>query len=512
MGSLVLRSLLVVVAVLEFGCSALEGTSQLDPDITQREVTFDLEDLWEHIELPEADPDVTQREVTIDLPKILRERGSRRGEPDMTQRMVDPVLDGHFEEIDRPMLFPRSFEPKLPFPPARPYLHNFPAICHHGEGRHKYSRSSFPQDRFTHLQRQGDAIGNVESLYSFCCEKNGTLGSELSLCCAQQAWEHALNNFCDEEFSIKTNHYHCCRKRSVARWSCFEKGAPNKSYQPTNRFYQPTSKGSVAPKSPSESEFNWNPDNCQRTDLEPREFREDPKVPDIRFPPGRPTSSNIRMICDLHKIRPRYDLKCLPSDRYGWLARQSKAINRLEKGIKQCCKGQDEVLACADGKWQAEMDRYCKEERSVKSSVFSCCDMPKGQDRYSCISESAPDSTYTYEILQRPIDSVFFVKLDLVCDTHKLLAKKFPVPFPVKGLVSQCCHLPAAQRTACVQGELDDLMERMCTEKEPLPPTVSPDCCLQTSPPVANCLFKLLEDALIKAKRYSRIKRKCPLV
>lgn len=86
-----------------------------------------------------------------------------------------------------------------------------------------------------------------------------------------------------------------------------------------------------------------------RTNVEHR-FSEDPKVPDISFPPGRPTSSNIGLICGLRKLRPRYQLKCLPSNSYGWLARQAKAMNRMEKAIKQCCKDKNEVLTCADGK------------------------------------------------------------------------------------------------------------------------------------------------------------------
>ncbi|XP_061103198.1 extracellular matrix protein 1 [Conger conger] len=523
MSSLVLRSSLVVVAVLAFRCLALEdepdmtqrevdfskilgekGISQLDHvhDVTQREMTFGSEDLWEHIELPEAGPDFTQREVTFDLPKILRERGSRRGEPDMTQREVTPDLDGHFEEIDWPMLVPRSSKLDMSFPPARPSFHNFPAICLYGEDRSRYPPSSLPQTGFSHLQRQGDAINRVESLYSFCCQKNGTQGKELSLCCAQQAWEYVLNGFCEEEFSIKTAHYHCCKKRGGARWSCFEKEGRSFSYQPT-------SKGSVALKSDPEPGFTWDPNTCQRASLEPRGAKE-PKVPDISFPPGRPTPSNIGRICRLRKLRPRYNLKCLPSNSYGWLERQSKAINRMEKAIKQCCKGQNEV-ACANGKWKVVMDRYCAEEHSVKDSPFPCCDLPQGPDRYSCLSSHAPHPRYDREMLQHEVTHVT-LKPGLICDTHKLLTKKFSVPFPVKSLVSQCCHLPAAQRTACVQGKLDDLMERMCTGKEPLPPAVSPDCCMQTSHGAPNCLFKLLEEAAIKATKFSALKKKCPLV
>ncbi|KAJ8354709.1 hypothetical protein SKAU_G00222760 [Synaphobranchus kaupii] len=501
MGYLVLRSLLVVVAVLAFGCSAMED----EPDMTQREVVFDLSEILGGKELPEADPDFTQREVTFGFPKILRERGSRRGETDMTQREVTHDLVGHFEEMDPPVFVPRSFKPDLPFPPARPSMHNLPAICLYGDGRPRYPLGSLPVTGFSHLRRQGDAINRVESLYSFCCQRNGTQGQELSLCCARQAWEHALNNFCKEEFSIKTRHYHCCKKQRAARWSCFDTAAPSPSYQSTSK------PGSVSPKSPPDPGFTWNPNTCQRS-LVPRGSKvkiTNELKPDISFPPGRPTSDNIGLVCTLRKLRPRYHLKCLPSNAYGWLGRQSKAINRMEKAIKQCCKGQNEVLACVDRQWQVVMDRYCREEHSVKNKPFPCCDLPEGQERYTCFSSHAPNPKYDRELGPREISPATFPH-GLVCDTPKLLKKKFSGTLPIKGLVSQCCHLPAAQRTPCVVGKLDDLMESMCAGEEPMPPAVSSDCCLQTSRDDSNCLFKLLLEAIIKAT--SGVKKKCPLV
>lgn len=83
----------------------------------------------------------------------------------------------------------------------------------------------------------------------------------------------------------------------------------------------------------------------------PRAMRRKPiRIPDIDFPPGRPTSSNIKLVCKLRKVRPRYVASCIPRGGYGWLARQSKSINRLERGLKRCCKEKENVLACADEK------------------------------------------------------------------------------------------------------------------------------------------------------------------
>lgn len=74
------------------------------------------------------------------------------------------------------------------------------------------------------------------------------------------------------------------------------------------------------------------------------------EVPHIQFPPGRPNSGNIDAICGFQAERPLYPLKCLPSDGYGWLARQFKVINQLETGIHRCCKAEGKALVCVEKK------------------------------------------------------------------------------------------------------------------------------------------------------------------
>lgn len=78
--------------------------------------------------------------------------------------------------------------------------------------------------------------------------------------------------------------------------------------------------------------------------------------PDISFPPGRPTADAIESLCHNPKLRPLYTVKCLPGVGYEWLARQAKAVNRIEKGFKQCCKKKRDVLNCADQK--VELQTY----------------------------------------------------------------------------------------------------------------------------------------------------------
>lgn len=75
---------------------------------------------------------------------------------------------------------------------------------------------------------------------------------------------------------------------------------------------------------------------------------------DINFPPGRPHPDTINSLCKYQKLRPLYAVKCLPGQGYGWLARQAKTINRIEKGFKRCCKVNRNVLKCADDKVKHE--------------------------------------------------------------------------------------------------------------------------------------------------------------
>lgn len=83
-----------------------------------------------------------------------------------------------------------------------------------------------------------------------------------------------------------------------------------------------------------------------------------PKKVDITFPPGRPTADTIESLCGNQKLRPLYTVKCLPGLDYEWLAHQAKAINRIEKAFKQCCRKKQGVLNCADQKVKQETYKH----------------------------------------------------------------------------------------------------------------------------------------------------------
>ncbi|XP_042363147.1 extracellular matrix protein 1-like [Plectropomus leopardus] len=145
-------------------------------------------------------------------------------------------------------------EPNVPFPPACPTAQNLAAICHNGQRRPRYPPSFFPNSRFSHFRRRGNAINRLESWYSLCCSGQVAQQSSQILCCAQQAWKQALSEFCVEEYSTMTRAYECCADRGDARWRCFDSELPNPNYSPIP--------GYTAPQVPEETGFTFNPLAC----------------------------------------------------------------------------------------------------------------------------------------------------------------------------------------------------------------------------------------------------------
>ncbi|XP_062395146.1 extracellular matrix protein 1 [Sardina pilchardus] len=484
------------------------GHSDPNPDMSQREVTFDLADIWG---LEDTD-DLMQKEVTVALPDFLKEKISNYSGPDITQREITDEF-----EVDLPPRGPAQFgprgyapHPRIEFPPGRPTSENIQAICLYGTGRPRYPQDLLPRTGLTYLGRQADAIHRTEAWYSQqCCQGSWQQNIDRTLCCAHQAWKKALEEFCNDEFSVKTRHYHCCRLNGHARLNCFQREAPNPSYKSTTRYTGPE----LLPRG---SAFTFT-NNCKRHNTRqsaaaaaaaPRTLRgEKTIVPDISFPPGRPTSSNIKWVCKLRKLRPRYVTSCLPRGGYGWLARQSKAFNRLERGLKRCCKGKKEVLACADEKWREEMNRFCQEEHGVKTKHHACCRLAEGEERLSCFSSKAPHPHYQAEMMSMMIQTPPFPQLKLVCETHKIL-KKLQNNVPVASVVKKCCHLVPEQRHACLQDTLDSLQREKCSE-EPPSPMVTPDCC---GPNPSKCFSDLLLESITKAMETPSFRRRrCPL-
>uniref|UniRef100_A0A3P8RWK8 Extracellular matrix protein 1b n=1 Tax=Amphiprion percula TaxID=161767 RepID=A0A3P8RWK8_AMPPE len=467
----------------------------------QREVTFDLDQLMQVMQQPES-LDLQKEE---DLSELLDPK-----EFPIEQMMVSPP-DINGRERGRPSFGPRSFggppmlQYPVQFPLSRPTSNNLQAICLHGDHRPRYAiRSYFPASGFGQLKRQAEAVNNAESWFDVCCKGNQTWETEVTLCCATQAWELFVETFCSADSSVKDRLYDCCKLTGSDRLNCFNRDAPNPNYGATEEL-------PVTPI-PSTISFSFDQNTCQRAQMAPYSARADRKKKekkastaenvDISFPPGRPSADAIESLCSHQKLRPLYHTRCLPRSGFEWLARQAKTVNRIEKGYRQCCKKKQGVLSCVDQKWSDEIDRFCLTD----GLSFSCCSSQSSADRYSCFHSMSIDPHYNKT--SAPED----LSLNSICDTHKIIDRRFPVGFPLKLFVRQCCPLPEEERTACSAQKLEEMSKKLCSSGGRSPPTVR-QCCKLPSQETPQCVSKILMNAVNKATNVLRQKqrKKCPL-
>ncbi|KAF7669735.1 hypothetical protein LDENG_00146930 [Lucifuga dentata] len=500
-----------LLAAAAFVLISLSSASEDERLLEQREVTFDIHKILQEMQQSELTGNVpmqeeldwkelfkpiveqaallTPRPLSADELKALNERGPT---------MFGPRSAGYPPALDYP----------VQFPPGRPSLINLQAICLYGDRRPRYSKSYFPASGFGALKRRAAAVNNAESWFDICCKGNQTWEEEVTLCCATQVWELAVNSFCQEDSSVKDRIYHCCRLTvGNKRLDCFQKDAPNPNYEPTEEV--------PLPPLPSAVPFNFDNSTCQDTassrgKKQKKPLPSPPQNVDISFPPGRPTAADIESLCRYRKLRPHYNLKCLPHKGYGWLARQSKTINRVEKGFKQCCKRKQDVLACADGKWCEEMNRFCREDKGARMN-FPCCEKAKDNERYDCFQARAPHPSYDLEPSAGTSAAAHELSLDRVCATHKIIRKKFPVGIPLQSFVNQCCPLSEDQQTSCIKDKLVKMSGNLCPTRNHSSPALR-RCCRMSAEEVSQCLSKILMDAISKATNVSpQKKKKCPL-
>ncbi|XP_070767919.1 extracellular matrix protein 1-like [Enoplosus armatus] len=483
----------------------LSSASKDERLIEQRDVTFDLDKIMQELQQPSSF--MFQKEADLTDLFVPEER------PIEQTRVFPPEQFDTLSERGRPSFGPRSFggppmlDYPVQFPLGRPTSDNLQAICLHGDLRPRYPDSYFPDSGFGQQKRRASAVNKAESWFGTCCKGNQTWEREVTLCCATQAWELSVASFCEEDSSVKDRLYDCCRQTGSDRLSCFHNDAPNPNYEPTEEL--------PVPPPPSTANFRFDPSTCQRTVVTPYSARGNrrkkekrpsaSKKIDISFPPGRPTADVIESLCGNQKLRPLYTIKCLPGPGYDWLARQAKTINRIEKGYKQCCRKKQDVLTCADQKWREELNRFCVDENG-DTVDFYCCAGSAGNERDDCFQYVSPDPHYNMTSANKELT------MHALCDTHKIIKKKFPVGFPLKSFVNQCC-LPISKthQTICFLQMLEQTSENQCSPRKTPPPAVR-RCCRMSSQEAQQCISKILMDAITKATKVLRQKKKkkCP--
>uniref|UniRef100_A0A1A8GYY0 Extracellular matrix protein 1 n=1 Tax=Nothobranchius korthausae TaxID=1143690 RepID=A0A1A8GYY0_9TELE len=484
----------------------------------QREVSVDA------IMQVRQQPDAGMLQEEVDLEELL----NLEDFPSIEQKREDPPRPRGFNPvefptqrivfppIDRGVLTPRGRRPNVrlrgfpqrypvQFPLGRPTPDNIQAICLHGDHRPRYPSSYFPPSGFSKQKRQADAVNNAEFWFSACCRGNQTWGEDGTLCCATQAWEKSVNLFCKEDSSVKDRLDECCRVKDNKRMNCFNKDAPNPSYQPTEE--QP-----VQPLS-SEVAFDFEPDSCLRNLVAPTIPRTNrgltgmnPSAPlnaNINFPPGRPTADNILSLCENQKLRPLYTTKCLPRSGYKLLARQVKTVNRLEKGFKRCCKQKTDRLSCAEQKWREELNKFCS-SKSGDPADFQCCSGKKAGDRFSCFQSASPDSHYT--LISAPEENV----LTKLCGTRHLMKTSLPVSFKNK-MLKQCCPLAEEDKNNCLVQKINETSQNLCSSANA--PKFRLCCTMPSQEEISGCLSKMIMDILSRVTHSKGQKKKeiCPV-
>ncbi|KAM9310765.1 extracellular matrix protein 1 isoform 2-T2 [Pholidichthys leucotaenia] len=467
-------SALLVLSVLS---SASREMQLPDPFLMQEEA--DLTDLLDPKEFPieqimVSPPENTQREQGGSRSGVFTPRGRR---PNFVRSSSD---------------LPVSQYP-VQFPLGRPTVDNLQAICEHSAHRPRYPQSYFPVSGFGVQKLRATAVNNAEYFLNTCCKGNQTWEREVTLCCATQAWLLFVDSFCEEDSSIKHPHYHCCKLQGSTRQNCFSKDAPNPTYGPTEEL--------PVEEIPTTANFSFDPDTCQSArDIRKRVLKKPTTSQKIHFPLGQPTADNFESLCANQKQRPIYNLKCLPSSGAEMLARQAKAINRMEKGFKQCCKRKKGGLSCAHQKWRGELKKFCLVKKRGQED-FPCCT----NSHISCFKSMSPDPHYN---LTSATESI---SLSNVCDTHKMISKRFPVEFPLKTIVNQCCPLPEEDRTGCTMQKFAAMPDTLCMLQRDISSPVHRCCQMHSQGP--QCLAEILKDAITKATNVLNQKKRkvCPI-
>ncbi|XP_028650888.1 extracellular matrix protein 1 isoform X1 [Erpetoichthys calabaricus] len=474
---------LLILCCLRFTCA-----SDSWDDMEQREVIPELPDI------PDPFDDLLQRPLIPDLHGLFAV-STDNPKPNIKKKENPPALPRANGSPLRPDV------PEISFPPGQPTVENMGNICQYRDHRPTYPPGSLPRTGFGHIYRQGTTINRLEAAFKQCCLTNDPL------CCAHQMWKNSLDDYCEEESRIKTLQPPCCLQKEKQRWACFEKEAENPSYKPKNNGIQKSGKSRRMTSVPEV--LSWNSTECDRQNdrLHPRGLMREPKYAEVLFPPANPTAENIFNICKLQMFRPRYK-KCKVRSFPGWLERQVKAIKRIEAKFHKCCAGGKDTLLCAQTEWKAEIDSYCSEEFSIKTSRYPCC-RKNGNLRYQCFQEEAPYPKYNKDVQIISLTNISSRTMKFVCGHHKILTKKFPVGILEESLKEKCCNMPDEERIACAKDQVQTLPQRLCAGEWSTWED-SKKCCINEKSKQSECIYGKKLDAVSIAYAEANL-RKCEI-
>ncbi|XP_062453715.1 extracellular matrix protein 1 [Rhea pennata] len=332
---------------------------------------------------------------------------------------------------------PPSLPPPLPplrgsnlaaFPPARPAAAAAAELC-----RPPPAVADPPPTGFSHLRRQAEALRRLAGRLADCCRRPRPLP------CAQRAWAEVLDDFCADEFAVKTRHYHCCKRRGAERQRCFEDEAADAGTGPAAALGSPAASVAASPSAPPLP----------------------PLLP--AFPPGEPTAANMDNVCRLRRFRPVHRPEAFPPSGFGPAKSRARALARLERGYAGCCRAGG--LECARTAWRQALGRFCEEESAVKTKQHRCCRQGGGESRWRCFAAEAPHPGYDRELRNVSLARLSPPLLRALCGPARLLTKQKPVPALVQSITAACCPHDEAQRAACAENEKSRAIAALCSSE-----------------------------------------------
>ncbi|KAM6217146.1 extracellular matrix protein 1 [Rhynchocyon petersi] len=307
------------------------------------------------------------------------------------------------------------------FPPGRPSQENLNQICLPNRQRVVYGPWNLPQTGHSHLTRQGETLNLLETGYYRCCRCRSQTHR---LDCARLVWEDSMSQFCEEEFSVKTRPHWCCKQRGEARFSCFQKEAPQPHYQ---LRACPSQQPGIT------------------------------SGPELPFPPGLPTLDNVKNICHLRRFRSvPHNLQATDH-----IQRQLQVLTQLEGEFKHCCH-QGDNHTCARKAWEDTLDKYCDKEQAVKTHPHSCCRYPSSPARDDCFASRAPYPNYDRDILTIDLSQVTPNLMDHLCGNQKVLSKHKQIPGLIQNMTARCCDLPFPEQACCAEEEKSAFIDGLC--------------------------------------------------
>ncbi|XP_054033563.1 LOW QUALITY PROTEIN: extracellular matrix protein 1 [Dryobates pubescens] len=386
--------------------------------------------------------DPKQQQIVAQVSVDLQHAGTEQQE--VWQKEQDPSLPPDTQAAGA-TLAPRPAWPAVlvDFPPAWPEAAAVTSHCHQPP---RYpSIPPLPASGFAHLRRQAAALEAFRPRLDACCSHRGALS------CARRAWTEVLDAFCADEFGVKTRQFHCCRHLGDARRRCFARSSAAVAVGAT---------AAAATKAVAPLASSW--EATKR----------------LPFPPGEPTASNMGNICKLRGLRPG------PGGARGSSGPRDRMRLRLEREFGRCCRNQS--LSCAQEAWRKGLERFCREESSVKTRQHQCCQRGGGRARSRCFAAAAPYPGYDRELhnvsLARPGPAM----LRTLCGPTVLISKRKPVPELLGALTTSCCSLPPEEQSNCAQDQLSQGIATLCASvgkgwRDP------EDCCSWGDPERRRC-------------------------